>query len=173
MLLSGRISPKLTSMSPTGKGVFPAIYRLSIETNPAVICKFLDWPVKAIVTVQMHSLLEQTDSRVYNMPLTVNILKPIFHQKANPMPAVSFTNTLVSKIFRGPNVNPCRPNANPCTPFFFFFLLSVSKHHTDLWLRSRSSSDCQHWVSSDSFIQQGFVTRFELTVYIIVTERSH
>ena len=83
LLLTGRISPKLTSMSPTSKGVFPAIYRLSIEKIPAVICKFLDWPVKAIVTVQMHSLLEQTDSRVYNMPLTVNVLMPIFHQKAN------------------------------------------------------------------------------------------
>ena len=31
----------------------------------AIICKFLDRPVKAIVAVDMHSLLEQTDSTVY------------------------------------------------------------------------------------------------------------
>ena len=49
-------------MSPTSKGVFPAKYRLSIEKTPAIIFKVIDWPVKTIVTVYMHGLLEQTDS---------------------------------------------------------------------------------------------------------------
>ena len=31
---------------------------------PAIICTFLGWPVKAIVTEDMHSLLEQTDINV-------------------------------------------------------------------------------------------------------------
>ena len=43
----------LTSTSLTSKEVFP-------EKVPATI--FLDWPVRAIVTVDMHSLLEHTDS---------------------------------------------------------------------------------------------------------------
>ena len=36
-----------------------------------MICKFLDWPVKAIVTVDMHSLLEQTGSTRYNQDFTI------------------------------------------------------------------------------------------------------
>ena len=47
---------KLTSMFPTSKVVFSAKYRLSNEKIPAIICKFLDRPVEAIVTVAMHSL---------------------------------------------------------------------------------------------------------------------
>ena len=64
LLVSGRISPKLTSIFPTSKEVFPANYILSVEEIPAIICKFLNLPVKAIVRVPMHSLLEQTDSTV-------------------------------------------------------------------------------------------------------------
>ena len=43
------------------------ISKLSIEKIPAMILNFLDWQVKAIVTVPMHSLLPQTDSTV-NQP---------------------------------------------------------------------------------------------------------
>ena len=42
--------------------------RLSDEKISAVICKFLDWPVKAIVTVRMYRLLEQTDSKFDGKP---------------------------------------------------------------------------------------------------------
>ena len=37
-------------------------YILSIGKITVIMCKFLDWPVKAIVTAHMHSLLEQTES---------------------------------------------------------------------------------------------------------------
>ena len=57
---AGRIYLKLTSMSPTSKGVFSAKYRLSNEQILAMICKLLDWSVKAMVTVYMY-MLEQTD----------------------------------------------------------------------------------------------------------------
>ena len=57
--------PRLTSMSPTSKGGFPVKYWLSIEKIPAKVCIYIGWPVKAIVTVHMHSLLEPTDSTVY------------------------------------------------------------------------------------------------------------
>ena len=76
LLVSGRIFPKLTSMSLTSKGVFPAKYTLPNEKIPAIICKFLDRPVKAIVTVHMDSLLEQTDSTVYlppSLPIPTNL----------------------------------------------------------------------------------------------------
>ena len=59
------MSPKITNMSPTSKGAFPAKYGLTNEKIPTKICKFLDGPVKAIVTVHMQSLLEQTDSTVW------------------------------------------------------------------------------------------------------------
>ena len=52
----------------TSKGSFPAKCRLSNENIPTIICKFLDRPVNAIVTVDMQSLLEQTDSTVENRP---------------------------------------------------------------------------------------------------------
>ena len=52
LLVSGRKAPKLAS-----KVVFPAID--FPKRIPAIICKFLDNPVKAFVTVPMRSLLEQ------------------------------------------------------------------------------------------------------------------
>ena len=39
---------------------------------PALICNILDRPVKAIFTVDMLSLLEQTDSTVYKKKLRPN-----------------------------------------------------------------------------------------------------
>ena len=40
------------------KGFSPAKYRLYTEEMPAIICKFRDWPIKAIVTVHMYSVLD-------------------------------------------------------------------------------------------------------------------
>ena len=37
---------------------FLAKQTLSNEKSPAIMCTFFDWPIKAIVTVHMHSLLE-------------------------------------------------------------------------------------------------------------------
>ena len=51
-------------MSLTSKGIFPAKYILSNENISAIICKILNWPVKAIVTVDMPRLLKQTDLMV-------------------------------------------------------------------------------------------------------------
>ena len=40
-------------MSPTSEAVIPAKYRLSFQKIPELICKFLDWPVKVIITVHI------------------------------------------------------------------------------------------------------------------------
>ena len=60
MLVSGRISLKLTQPA---KG-FPCIAKYSSlnEKITTIICKFLDLPVKAIVTVDMHSLYQTVES---------------------------------------------------------------------------------------------------------------
>ena len=61
LLVSCRMSQKFTRLSVTSKGDFAAKYRLSNEKSPAIICKFVDCPVKAFITVDMCSLIIHHD----------------------------------------------------------------------------------------------------------------
>ena len=78
LLVSHRISPKLTSMSPAAKGFsvldIDYIYNAKI---PAIICKFLDWSVNAIVTV----VTDWLDSP-FNFEVFRSIFKFIYISKA-------------------------------------------------------------------------------------------
>ena len=71
LLVSNRISSKLTSISPTSKGVFPVKHRLSQEIFLAIRCKCIDWLVNVIDTVQSKS------SKEHNAPHATPSVYPI------------------------------------------------------------------------------------------------
>ena len=71
LLVSNRISSKLTSISPTSKGVFPFKYRLSQEIFIAIRCKCIDWLLNVIDRVQSKS------SKEHNAPHATPTVYPI------------------------------------------------------------------------------------------------
>ena len=64
LLVSRMNSQELTSSSLTSIQVFPAKYVSNEKKIPAMICTFSERPIKVILTVDIHILLEQTYTTV-------------------------------------------------------------------------------------------------------------
>ena len=84
LLILGRIPPKLTSMLPTGKGLFPANYKLSIEKRFLQTKSLIARNTKATFSTKvqyygMHALLLKG---IFNhMIFFLNVLKMKFSNK--------------------------------------------------------------------------------------------